>query len=125
MTSPVRAHLQLLVNFHQCAVETRQLKDAFLIRRQVRGIILQNSMEVICTRCHRFTGRGNGVTAVFIVAESHLIVHTWPEKKLLNLDIFFCNFTKENASKARRVLQRFTELYRPRRTVKRSIRHTW
>lgn len=35
-------------------------------------------------------GEKYGITSVGILAESHISIHTWPEFKLVNLDIFSC-----------------------------------
>jgi len=64
------------------------------------------------------------VTGVFIVAESHLIIHTWPERNLVHLDIFFCSFNQDNERKAHQVVRRLAALYQPRRLAKRTARHT-
>jgi S-adenosylmethionine/arginine decarboxylase-like enzyme len=34
---------------------------------------------------------GKGLTCVLILAESHAILHTWPETGTVNLDIFSCS----------------------------------
>jgi S-adenosylmethionine decarboxylase len=34
---------------------------------------------------------GTGLTAVLILAESHAILHTWPETGTVNIDIFSCS----------------------------------
>ena len=38
---------------------------------------------------HRFTPSG-GVSGVAVLAESHISIHTWPEKRYVALDIFVC-----------------------------------
>ncbi len=38
---------------------------------------------------HRFTPNG-GVSGVAVLAESHISIHTWPEKHYVALDIFVC-----------------------------------
>lgn len=38
---------------------------------------------------HAFPGRG--LTCVLILAESHAILHTWPENGRVNIDIFTCS----------------------------------
>ncbi len=38
---------------------------------------------------HAFPGAG--LTCVFILAESHAVLHTWPETGTVNIDIFSCS----------------------------------
>lgn len=44
---------------------------------------------VISDRWHHF-GDGYGYTGVVILSESHISVHTWPEKGYAALDVFMC-----------------------------------
>lgn len=39
--------------------------------------------------CHAFPGVG--LTCVFILSESHAVLHTWPETGTVNIDIFSCS----------------------------------
>jgi S-adenosylmethionine decarboxylase len=34
---------------------------------------------------------GTGLTCVFILSESHAVLHTWPETGTINIDIFSCS----------------------------------
>jgi len=38
---------------------------------------------------HSF-GSGLGVSGVLLLAESHISIHTWPERKFASIDIFMC-----------------------------------
>jgi S-adenosylmethionine decarboxylase len=38
---------------------------------------------------HAFPGAG--LTCVFILTESHAVLHTWPETGMINIDIFSCS----------------------------------
>ena len=38
---------------------------------------------------HRF-GDGGGVTGIAVLAESHITVHTWPERGFAAFDVFMC-----------------------------------
>jgi len=42
---------------------------------------------------HRF-GKEEGISGVAILAESHISVHTWPERDYIAFDIFMCGDTK-------------------------------
>lgn len=45
-------------------------------------------MEVVDKIVHRFPGQG--LTALFILSESHLAVHTWPERRFVAVELFSC-----------------------------------
>ncbi|ABD80483.1 adenosylmethionine decarboxylase [Saccharophagus degradans] len=42
---------------------------------------------------HKFT-QGGGVTGVALLAESHISVHTWPERDYAAFDVFMCGDAK-------------------------------
>ena len=45
--------------------------------------------EILHTYFHKFD-RGEGVTGVVALAESHISVHTWPEHEYMAIDVFMC-----------------------------------
>ena len=44
-----------------------------------------------------------GATGTVVLAESHLAIHTWPERAEATLDIYVCNVTADNSRKAERL----------------------
>lgn len=58
---------------------------------------------VLDIRLHGF-GDGGGITGVAILAESHISLHTWPERDYIALDIFLCG--ARNAAPALELLKR-------------------
>jgi S-adenosylmethionine decarboxylase len=44
---------------------------------------------VLSERWHHF-GSGFGYTGVIILSESHISVHTWPEKGYASIDVYMC-----------------------------------
>lgn len=44
---------------------------------------------VVSRSMHEFPGAG--LTCVLILAESHAVMHTWPETGTVNIDIFSCS----------------------------------
>ena len=58
---------------------------AFIAALKSAGATLVHSMS------HHFPGAGQ--TCVLILAESHAVLHTWPETGIANLDIFSCSMT--------------------------------
>jgi len=43
-----------------------------------------------------------GRDGVVVLAESHLAIHTWPEKMSVTVDVYVCNYGSDNREKARR-----------------------
>ena len=44
-----------------------------------------------------------GSTGAVVLAESHLAIHTWPERDGATLDVYVCNYTADNTTKAEAV----------------------
>ncbi|NDK98317.1 hypothetical protein GPY23_04595 [Photorhabdus bodei] len=40
--------------------------------------------------CHKFTDGGEGVTGLFLLSESHLSFHTYPETNYISIDVYTC-----------------------------------
>lgn len=57
-------------------------------------------LKVVKTISHVFDPLG--VTLVFILSQSHLAIHTWPEAGILHLDLVSC--VKLNKKKIRKLL---------------------
>lgn len=60
-------------------------------------------------------GKGRGYTLFISIAESHILIITWPELRLVNIDIFLCNFTRDNSIIARRILSGLKHLFLPKK----------
>jgi S-adenosylmethionine decarboxylase len=43
---------------------------------------------------------GGGATGAVVLAESHVAIHTWPERAGATLDIYVCNMSSDNSDKA-------------------------
>jgi len=54
------------------------------------------------------------ITWVIALAESHISIHTWPEKWYISLDIFVCNMQNNNSQKAKKLYSLFIELFKPK-----------
>ena len=54
-----------------------------------------------------------GATGAVVLAESHLAIHTWPERSEVSLDVYVCNVTADNSLKAEKLYQLMIEALRP------------
>ncbi|OGP74263.1 MAG: S-adenosylmethionine decarboxylase proenzyme [Deltaproteobacteria bacterium RBG_13_58_19] len=59
-----------------------------------------NMTQISPPLVHQFREGGQGISGMVLIAESHISIHTWPEKGALCLDIFSCkDFDTEKAVK--------------------------
>ena len=58
-----------------------------------------------------------GSTGAVVLAESHLAVHTWPERDGATLDVYVCNYTCDNTGKAEAVYRTLANALKPSDTV--------
>jgi S-adenosylmethionine decarboxylase len=49
----------------------------------------KSGATVLSNHFHHF-GEGYGITGVIVLAESHISIHTWPEKNYAAIDVFMC-----------------------------------
>ena len=54
-----------------------------------------------------------GSTGAVVLAESHLAIHTWPERDGATLDVYVCNFTCDNTGKAEAVYKALVKALKP------------
>jgi S-adenosylmethionine decarboxylase len=66
-----------------------KLDDVARIRRALRRAVAESGVRLIRLQLHHF-GTRRGVTGVALLAESHISIHTWPERRYAALDIFMC-----------------------------------
>lgn len=67
----------------------RNLDDQELIEKALREIVDTCGATLLHIHLHRFT-EGGGISGVAVLAESHISVHTWPERGFAAFDVFMC-----------------------------------
>ncbi|MHB1006161.1 MAG: adenosylmethionine decarboxylase [Chloroflexota bacterium] len=77
----------LLVELHGC--EPGILDNVDTIRRMMLEAASLMSVTVLHVATRKFEPQG--VTAIVMIAESHLSIHTWPEHAYAAVDVFTCN----------------------------------
>jgi spermidine synthase len=66
-------------------------------------------------------GEPAGVTGTVVLAESHLAIHTWPDTGDVTLDVYVCNFSRDNSDRARQVFQRVIGALAPEEIVRHEV----
>ena len=83
------------------------LNDPELIRDSLIAACKRGKFSVLNLSTHSFSP--HGVTAVVLLSESHMSIHTWPEFAYAAVDIFTCG---GNARKALEELERRLDVER-------------
>ena len=65
------------------------LADPTLIDTALRAAAVKAGATILHSHFHHFTPNG-GVSGVVVLAESHISIHTWPERSFAAVDIFMC-----------------------------------
>jgi S-adenosylmethionine decarboxylase len=65
------------------------LCDPDLIDRALREAAEAAGATILHSHFHHFSPNG-GVSGVLVLAESHISIHTWPERDFAAIDIFMC-----------------------------------
>lgn len=69
--------------------EASRLDDPKFIADTLESAARVAGATVLHTHMHHFSPNG-GVSGVVVLAESHISIHTWPERSYAALDIFMC-----------------------------------
>jgi S-adenosylmethionine decarboxylase len=69
--------------------DAHRLGDLAHVDRVLRRAALDTGATILHGHFHHF-GEGCGVSGVLVLAESHVSIHTWPERGYAALDIFVC-----------------------------------
>lgn len=76
----------LLLELYGCPEST--LNDAAHIERVIRAACAEVGLTLLMYSAHQF--EPHGVTAIALLSESHLSIHTWPEKGYAAVDLYTC-----------------------------------
>jgi len=65
------------------------LDDLELMEQAMRDSVVAAGATLLHIHLHHFTPNG-GISGVAVLAESHISVHTWPERGFAAFDVFMC-----------------------------------
>jgi S-adenosylmethionine decarboxylase len=71
----------------------KELDNLELMETTLRRCVDRCRATLLHIHLHHFTPNG-GISGVAVLAESHISVHTWPERDFAAFDIFMCGHAK-------------------------------
>jgi S-adenosylmethionine decarboxylase len=79
--------IEWLIDAHGCAPV--KLRDRGAVLGLLDQIVAAMDLHVVSTAVHVFPGAG-GITALYLLSESHLTIHTFPEAGAATLNAYCC-----------------------------------
>ena len=71
----------------------KRLDDLERMEKALRDCVDHCGATLLHIHLHHFTPNG-GISGVAVLAESHISVHTWPERDYAAFDVFMCGDTQ-------------------------------
>lgn len=72
-------------------------------------VLEKYGLEKVGFSAHVF--ENDSFTAAVCLKESHICIHTWPEFEQLTMDIYLCNYLRDNSDKVRAVASDFIDYF--------------
>ena len=108
--------LHLTADIFGCSCERELLVDAERLAALCRRAVAESGLTLVAEKFFTFPdweGEPGGVTGAVLLAESHVAVHTWPERAGVTLDVYVCNFTTDNSGRAERLMDDLIIAFKP------------
>lgn len=110
--------LHLIADLHECTCPTAVLLDQQSMEIYCVEACQRNGLTVVGRLFHTFQNENKlpaGVTGTVVLAESHLAIHTWPEVRGVTLDVYVCNYSGDNSTRARNLFAEIITRFAPDR----------
>jgi spermidine synthase len=112
--------LHLTGDLFDCGCSASTLVDLVALSTLCRDATVAAGLTIVDEKFHVFPdwqGQPGGITGTLLLAESHLAIHTWPERRGVTLDVYVCNFTGDNTAKAQQLFDTLMLAFRPQDQV--------
>ena len=106
--------IHLLGEWYGCPADAPNMLEAEALRATCLAAVAGAGLTIVGERFYQF--EPGGVNGAVILAESHLAIHTWPEMASVTIDVYVCNFTTDNTSKAKSLFSVLESCFQPSRS---------
>ena len=116
--------LHLTADLSDCQCDTLWLTDATALLGFCVQAVQAVGLHAISQLAHSFPAHADGpggVTATVLLAESHLCVHTWPEKAAVTVDVYVCNYGADHSAKATALMDALLAHFAPQHADRQAL----
>ena len=118
--------VHLTADLAGCKTNHSLMTDAEKLREICVELVAISGLTAVHDLFYQFEPAENeiagGVTGTVLLAESHLAIHTWPELSAVTLDVYVCNFSTDNRSKAQQLMESIISLFQPASAMRQQIK---
>ena len=108
--------LHIIADLYGCR-NREMLASSAMLRESCVAACKDVGLTVLGDHFYQFEGldatQVGGATGAVVFAESHLAIHTWPERDGATLDVYVCNVTCDNSGKAEKLYETIVASLRP------------
>ena len=108
--------LHIIADLYGCR-NREMLASSAMLRESCVAACKEVGLTVLGDHFYQFEGldatQVGGATGAVVFAESHLAIHTWPERDGATLDVYVCNVTCDNSDKAEKLYETLIAALRP------------
>ena len=108
--------LHIIADLYQCQ-KSAMLTSSEKLREVCVKACKDVGLTVLGEHFYQFDGldanQAGGATGAVVFAESHLAIHTWPERQGATLDVYVCNVTSDNSAKAEKLYATLVQHLKP------------
>jgi len=103
--------IHLTADISECTEGVEEMNNIDKLKETCLTMVQINQLKPVESVFHKF--EPSGITGVVLLAESHLAIHTWPEILSVTFDVYVCNFSMNNESKAISLMQSLFNIFGP------------
>ncbi|PTN12949.1 polyamine aminopropyltransferase [Nitrosomonas aestuarii] len=111
--------LHLIGDLGNCRCDPQRLIDSVSFKDKCISMVQASGLTVMDASFKQFDD--SGFTGTVVLAESHLAIHTWPENNGLTLDVYVCNYSADNSTKAHHLFNTIIEYFEPKEVARHTI----
>lgn len=107
----------IILDLMHCTGDPEWLVNAQMMQQFLSQKIKESRLNILSEEFYSFTPLDGydqaGYTGIFMLSESHVTIHTFPENASADFDIFVCNVTSDNTEKAFSIARMILNILKP------------
>lgn len=93
--------------------------DGDFVKKKISKIIKKYGLKELGSYYYKFPK--SGYTGIICLAESHLTYHSWPEYNCITVDVFLCNYLRDNSTVCKKVFNEVAKIFKPETVIKNEV----